>query len=66
MNPIKIEQDTKYPVMYWLVWEDGVKSETFYNKPRAMEYLNNYEFYLRNLNSGATLSSFNRRLIDQI
>lgn len=64
VSPIKIEQDVKYPSMYWLVWEDGIRSETFYNKTRATEYLKNYTFYLNNLEHGEKLSIYNTRLID--
>lgn len=48
MQPVKIETDTKYPWMYWLIWEDGVRSESCYNKTRATEYLKNYNFHIRN------------------
>jgi len=36
---MRIEQDLVYENMYWVVWEDGVKSADFYNKTRAIEHI---------------------------
>ena len=39
MLPIDIRVSKKYPNMYYLVWEDNVKSKDFYNIVRAKAYL---------------------------
>lgn len=36
---MKIRQDRKYKFMYWVVWDDGIKSADFYSKTWAKEHI---------------------------
>ena len=36
---MKIEQDLIHKSMYWVVWDDGVRSTDFYNKTWAKEHI---------------------------
>lgn len=49
MEPIEIVEDTKYPNMWRLKWEDGVLSADCYNLTRANDILNNYDEYRYNM-----------------
>lgn len=49
MKPTKIVEHKKYQGMYYLVWEDGVKSQDFYNLTRANDILKNYDEYRLNM-----------------
>jgi hypothetical protein len=39
MLPIKIRESKEYKNMYYLVWEDGIRSKDYYNIIRAKAYL---------------------------
>lgn len=35
---LAIVEDSEHKGMFWLKWPDGVKSEDFYNKTRAVDH----------------------------
>ena len=50
MLPTEVVQDTKYKSMFKLRYDDGVLDTRIYNYTRANDILNNYDYYIRNIN----------------
>lgn len=63
MKPYKIIEHKKYKGMYYLVWEDGVKSQDFYNLTRANDILKNYDLYRYNMQRPDPTERFKGRFV---
>jgi hypothetical protein len=42
---MKLVPHDTHPGLFWVEWEDGVRSEMFYNKDRATDFIRRLEDY---------------------